>query len=319
MIQFKKKCSIIYNPVATGLTDSIKSDIVQAVSEKGYECSLIESEFKGHVVELIELENKKSDLILTIGGDGTVSEAFRGFEGIRQKALYSHIPLGTTNDMANNFGIAKLSPKDAVYEILNGDENEIDMVKMNNSSFAYVSAWGILTSVPYRTSNKAKKRFGHAAYVSAAMPELMQKLVGLDKKLNITYEIDGKYYDEKVLLGAVSNSIGFGGVKLYKDAILNDGIFEVILVKDLNTKTVLSLFRDYLKNNIDLEKYKECFKIIKTDNIEISFNGNPPKYKADNDGEIARYNSFNLNLLNYEMGKQKLKILIPENTKGYKK
>ena len=291
-----KTFSIIYNPVATKFKMSIIEHIICRFVSKGMTLNKVEkSQYSGHVIELIKQLDPESDLLITVGGDGTVNEAFRAFYEIEQNSVYAHVSTGTTNDMANNFG---LSRKDAIKSIDlladGGHESMMDSFTVNGEPVSYVSAFGFVAPIPYLVNNKLKKVLGHAAYVVSA----------------VTYEHDGMEEECECIMACILNSKGTGGVNVFKNVDMNDGKFEAVFVKSLSPKLIKKIFAQYLKDEIDLSQLQEYTVTFSTDYLKIKFESTP-KYEVDNDGNKA---SFTLkdsdNTLEYKIGK-KIKILLP--------
>lgn len=302
-----KKCSIIYNPVSSGFNKDKLNIICGLISDKGYNLDVMESKYAGHVIELVKKAND-GDLTISMGGDGTVGEAIQGYKEIKQNSYYSHISTGTSNDIAANFRLPKNDPIKSIKLILDGKPCEIDIVSVNGKPFGYVSCFGFLTNVPYETSYDLKKRFGKFGYVIRAFNhDLFKKKT----KYKISYTVDGITKETDCLLGAVSNSKAFGGVDVYKDALIDDGLFEVLLVKDIDLKTMLKLLKEYLTNSIDLTKYNDILTSIKTDNLKIEFLDKLPMKPIDNDGDKVDLGLNNNNRCLEYCYDGKLKMLLP--------
>lgn len=302
-----KKCSLIYNPIATGFNRKELDTICKLISDRGYTLELLESNYAGHVIELVK-EANNSDLTISMGGDGTVRDAIMGYQNIVQKSLYSHISTGTTNDIASNFRLLKKDPIESTKLILDGKEQGFDIVRVNGEAFAYVSCFGYLAKVPYETSLKMKRIFGKGGYVIRAFThDLLHKPINY----RISYTIDGKKQTTSCLFGAVSNSKGFGGINIYPMAEIDDGVFEVLFLNELNLKGLCSLIIDYFKGGVDLSKYSNILTHMVTDNIKIEFEDQIPVDPIDNDGDRANFFlDANNNCLDYHYD-GKVKMLLP--------
>lgn len=281
MKKLVKNCTILYNPVSTGFKKKNLSLITNVIEQNGIKVETAESLRKGHIIDLVKQANKENNLILTLGGDGTVSEAYKALNEVEQKGLYAHVPTGTTNDMAQNFDVKYKDADKIVEDILNGEVVMMDSYKINDEITAYTSVFGYLAHVPYVTNAKLKRTLGHAGYVISAFPYIIKK----PQKYNITYETDNIKGNCECMLGAISNSKGFAGIDLYPNANLSDGKLELLLVTKANPKLITNLVRDYLKNDIDLDKYKDYIVTDSSNNIKLTFNDIYPKYSFDNDGE----------------------------------
>ena len=304
------RCSIIYNPVSTGFNIEDLKHIVKIFEQYNFSVKLIESRRAHHVQSIIPIENDNADLLVTIGGDGTFGDAIQGFQSCEQNALYSHIATGTSNDICMNFNLDS-NPVCSSILILEGEVKPIDVVSVNNHAFGYVSCFGAFTDVPYRTKLSLKQKFGKNGYLISAVPDIFKLLTRNIPMYDISYTKNDQTINTKCLLGAVSNSKGFGSVKIYSDANIDDGIFEVAIIKEINQKLAYSLIRDYFSNNIHLENYSEFIDVFKTDNIDICFNGNPPIMPIDNDGDKAPFILHEKkDTLSYRVNK-KIKMLMP--------
>lgn len=281
----KKKCLLIYNPVASNFTRGKLSASVDMLKEHGYDVDKRKSEYSGHVIELVKQLDPDYDLLITMGGDGTVSEAFKGFQNIKQHSVYAHISAGTTNDMASNLGLNPKDPLGNLAKLLKGSPGKWDMIEVNGEPVSYISAFGEVTQVPYEVNAKLKRFIGYAAYVVSAVPAIIKKF----KRLNMTVTANGVTQDVECVLGLISNAKGMGGITLFPYADPSNGTFEVVFLKKVTSKMAGQLFSEFLKNNVNLCDYPEEIINFTTDEMVIDFNGNPPDKAFDNDGNKAEF------------------------------
>lgn len=276
-----KKCIIIYNPVSTGFKESSVGQIAKTVKSYGIEPYFMKSMYEGHVKDLVKTYDDNNNIIITLGGDGTVSESYQALNEINQKGIYSHVPTGTTNDMAKNFNVNEKNVSKIIENVLNGEIKYLDSYSVNDKIAAYTSVFGHLAHIPYVTNPKLKKNFGHAGYVITALKDLVKKPV----IYNIDYETNNMSGNCDCIIGAVTNSKGFAGVELFKNVALDDGKLELLIIKNINAKTICKLFKEYLKNDVDLNKHNDCMIVDSSSEIKIKFNDVYPKYPIDIDGE----------------------------------
>ena len=281
MIKDIKKVNILYNPVSTGFSEKKLNQIYDVVKNSSYKLDIFKSNEKGSITKLIEELDDENTLIITLGGDGTVSEAYKGYNNIDQKGLYSHVPTGTANDMAKNLDVRYKDADKITRDILNGEVTLMNSFKVNDEIACYTSVFGYLAHVPYVTPSILKRSLKKGGYILYASKYIIKKPV----KYNISYETDNIKGNTDCILGAVSNSKGFAGINIYKDAILNDGKLELLLIKEPSASLIAKVVRDYLRNDVDLNKYKDYLIMDKTSNIKLTFNDTYPKFSFDNDGE----------------------------------
>ena len=141
-----------------------------------------------------------------------------------------YIPSGSTNDFARSIGIPD-KMKEAAQAIVSGDSHRYDAGRFNESCFIYVAAFGLFTEVSYKTDQDLKNVLGHAAYIVSGIRDL---------DLNKSYAmkvINGEdVYEGNFIFGMITNSLSIGGIKNItgRDTKLDDGLFEVTLVKQVN-------------------------------------------------------------------------------------
>lgn len=230
---------LIINPIA-GKTHG-KSSLYRAADlfeEYGYEVNLKKTEYKGHAIELVQEHSDGHHLIVCCGGDGTLNEVVTGMmkKGVRLPLGY--IPAGTTNDFANTLKLS-YNLERAVETIMTGHRRTIDVGRfMNKRYFNYIASFGAFTYASYSTPQANKNTIGHLAYILEGVKDIPNI-----RPYHIRVEADGVVYEDEYIFGAVTNALSIGGmVKLATAQVdLNDGLFEIILVK--NPKTAVDLSR----------------------------------------------------------------------------
>ncbi len=301
-----RSCTVIYNPVASSFNNEKLEQVVQRLKQEGIEPTVIKSNKEGHVIPLVKKYNPLCDLILTMGGDGTVGEAFQGFHGQEQHALYTHISTGTTNDVIANFDLVANDMLASLDRILAGRVREIDIMSVNGDPFAYISAFGYVTSVPYLTPNSMKRHFGYAGYVAFGMKEVLKG----PRKFQISYTKNGELIESSAIMGIISNTKNFSGIRIYPDADIGDGQFEVLLIKSANLKLIATLLHDFLTNSAKLDSYGERFEVFRTNELILSFDNKKMKIDLCNDGDRYKTPRDENLTLHYTIS-GKVKMLLP--------
>lgn len=282
MKKLVKNCTILYNPVSTGFKEKNLSLITSVIKQNEINVEILESLKKGHMIDLVKEADRENNLILTLGGDGTVSEVYKALNEVEQKGLYAHVPTGTTNDMAKNYDVRYNDADKIVEDILNGEVVMMDSFKVNEEISAYTSVAGYLAEVFFKTKPFLKKYFSHGGYILTALPRLLVP----PKKFNLSYETDNFKGNCQGFLMAVSNSKGFAGKTLFPNANLSDGKLEMLIVTGANPNLIYNITKDYFKDSIDITNYGKNIITDVSSKITFKFNdGKYPKYPFDNDGE----------------------------------
>ena len=225
---------------------------------------------KGYNAKKIILDNiEGQDLILICGGDGTFNEAVSAIIETGVQISIAYIPLGTTNDLARSLNMP-IKDISITKKLLESKAKVLDIGKFNEDRyFTYIAAFGVMTDVSYRTSQKAKNKYGKIAYYMKAIKELIKIP---------TYKVKIKFDEEELegefIYGGISNSMSIAGFKWFneEDIDLSDGKFEAIFIR--KPKKLSGYFR--LINDFRHKDYmvNRDFVYFKASNIQIQTDKN---------------------------------------------
>lgn len=165
------------------------------------------------------------DLLVCAGGDGTLSQCLQGIMESENRIPIGYIPAGSTNDFARSLDIPK-DPIKAAEFIIKGKPVYCDIGGLNKEYFSYVAAFGAFTDVTYETPQKAKNVLGPAAYF---LNGLMHMTNVRAKRMRIEY--NGHVIEDEFLFGMVTNAVSIAGLFSLNNLMLDDGVFEVTLIK----------------------------------------------------------------------------------------
>ncbi|MCF6093962.1 diacylglycerol kinase [Microaerobacter geothermalis] len=230
-----KRARLIYNPSA-GREEIPKRlpYILDRLETAGLETSCHATKGSGDAIEAAKIAvERKYDIVIAAGGDGTINEVVNGLSRYEKRPALGIIPAGTSNDLANALGIPKSISK-ACEIIANGKLMTIDVGKANKRYFINIAGGGYLTELTYEVPSKLKTVLGQLAYYMKGIEKLP-----FIKPTKIRLEMDHQTVDEEMMLFLVANSSTVGGFdKLAPKADLQDGLFDVLVVK----KTTLAEF-----------------------------------------------------------------------------
>lgn len=226
-----KKLMFVYNPVSGRMDVSRNLSEIVEVFSKDYLVEIHATCEKGDGYKYIvnNLDNGYECLVCA-GGDGTLSEAVSALIDKNIDMPLGYIPSGSTNDFARSIGIPD-KMKEAAQAIVSGESRRYDAGRFNESCFIYVAAFGLFTEVSYKTDQELKNVLGHAAYIVSGIRNL-----DLNKSYAMKVINDGDVYEGNFIFGMITNSLSIGGIKNItgRDTKLDDGLFEVTLVKQVN-------------------------------------------------------------------------------------
>jgi len=246
----KKEILLIVNPCAgRGKINKYIPDICDNLEKQGYELEVVYTSKENNGEEIIKNYIRYIDAVIVCGGDGTLNEVINGVIESHKGINIAFIPVGTTNDFSKTVKVPinklKLSKKLSKYV-----RQEVDIGNFNDRYFYYVAAFGAFSDISYITNQKEKNRWGRLAYFKEAIKKL--KNTKNVKTYQTSIVTDNEIIKDEFIYGGISNSISIGGFKWFKknDFSINDGLFEVILIKKPQN------FKRNIKNSIIYFKKK---------------------------------------------------------------
>jgi YegS/Rv2252/BmrU family lipid kinase len=223
-----KKLLYLINPAAgKGGTKNRLYDIVHIFNGADYEVTVYISKSLDDYLDRVRRSEGEYDVVVVSGGDGTLNLTAGVVSTLKAPPLIGYIPAGTANDFAASHGIST-NPVQAAHQIANGKERHMDLGFFCDRSFVYVTAFGVFTDVSYQTPREMKQNLGHAAYVLEGIKSL-SKITPVHMK----FRYNGVEDEGDFIYGMMTNTVRVGGFKLplIKDAIYDDGLMEVTLVR----------------------------------------------------------------------------------------
>lgn len=219
-----------------------------ALSQAGYLLSIHVTSAPGDAAETARREGGRYDLVVAVGGDGTLNEVVSGLVQLRRPPLLGYLPQGSTNDFAASLRISG-DPAEAAAAIARNVPRLLDVGFWNRRSFLCVASFGAFTRSSYAAPQNAKNALGHFAYILEGMKDLSTL-----RPYHVRLTAGGEVLDGEYLFGAVCNSTSIGGLmKLNPErVVLDDGLFEMLLIPSPKTAADLqSLVHALLNQQYD--------------------------------------------------------------------
>ena len=187
-----------------------------------------------------ELLRQGYDLLVAVGGDGTINEVANGFfeqdRLIRPEARLGILPLGTGGDFRRTLGIPA-NPAQAVEILAQGIPLPIDVGKVSfqtakgtreNRYFVNMVSFGMGGLVAARSKNALRRLGGKAAFLWATLVTFLSYR-GKQVELKIDDAREGlPFLVTNVAVG--NGQFHGGGMRPCPTAKLDDGIFEVTVI-----------------------------------------------------------------------------------------
>lgn len=233
-----KRARIIYNPSAgRELFRKELPTVLERFERAGYETSAHATTGEGDATEAARIAvERKHDIVIVAGGDGTINEVVQGIAEADYRPKLGVIPAGTTNDFARALSIPR-DIKKAVDIILKDRIKTLDIGKVNDHYFINIAGGGDLTELTYDVPIKLKSTLGQLAYYLKGI-EMLPFL----KPVSTIIEYDDHVFEGDIMLFLVANTNSVGGFeKLAPDALIDDGYFDLIILKKTNLAEFLRL------------------------------------------------------------------------------
>jgi len=191
------------------------------------------------------------EMIVSVGGDGTHNEVVNGFfDGnrcINPEAVLAVISRGTGSDLIKTLNIPKDTRLSAAL-LAGKDTRKVDVGHLiyqahegrrEDRYFLNIASFGISGEVDELLSGTTKALGGFASFLWASLLSIFRH-----RNKAVILEIDGRIpFEASVVLVAVANGQYFGGgMWMAPMASMEDGIFDVIVVKDLTRFEILIQF-----------------------------------------------------------------------------
>jgi YegS/Rv2252/BmrU family lipid kinase len=259
------KTQVIVNPESDrGRTGKKWSQIKDALKSflKEFKCEFTEKPLQATEISRTAIK-EGSELIVGIGGDGTVNEIANGFyedfEPINPATILGVVPSGRGSDFSRSLNIQP-GLKSALEVITQNTSSAIDIGKVSYKDhagqdqtryFLNISDFGLGGEVCRRMNLDRAERKTSSYFKStlAAFINYRHKRVKL--------RIDGEELPvSNYLIGAISNGRIFGkGMRVAPRAELDDGLFDVVLIKGMKVfEFCLNVWRVYTGRHLSHSK-----------------------------------------------------------------
>lgn len=276
----------IINPIAGGGKAKALIPLIENTMNKNNRQFKIQITKRPKQATEISQENlDKYDVLVAVGGDGTVNEVAKGMIN-KGRGILGIIPGGTGNDMARSLGIP-MKAEEALEDILKENKKDIDIGKVNSYNFLNISSVGFDAEVVINNEKIKKKIKSRISYAISVVYTLLNF-----KSKTINIEIDGKESRENILLLAVGNGKYYGGgMKILPMAKVDDQYLDICVISNISKLLLLYLFPTIFRGNHI--RYKKYVKIYRAKTVKIIAE---EEFFLNIDGEVIKTKKANFSL-----------------------
>ncbi len=220
--------------------------------------------------------------IIAAGGDGTVS-SIAGLMARRNAphASFAALPLGTGNDLARSLGMP-MEPSLAWQVCLDGTAAPMDVLRVSHQGRTHIAAnmvtagnTGKYTAV---ITPDMKRRWGPLCYLRGSI-DVLQELDVYDVRFRCSGDPGPRRLRALNVFVANGRTSG-GGLPVAPDARLDDGLMDVVLIRDGDALDLAGLTADYLLSDYrdnELVVHRRCraIRIAAKPPLPLSIDGDP--------------------------------------------
>ncbi len=233
------------------------------------------------------------DTIVAAGGDGTIHEVVNGLAG--SDVALGLLPIGTVNVFAMELGLPAHDLGLCWNVIEAKNSRVVDLPNANGKHFVQLGGVGLDAQVVKETSANLKRNFGPLSYLISAAQ------IAARKPPRLLIESDDTAVQEAsfVLIG---NGRRYGGpFPFFKQAVLNDGLLDVVLFKQLGYLEIIKYLQDVFFSSAIRVPEVDYFQTRK---IRVTSEQDVP---VELDGELVGRCP-----VEFQISERTLRVLVPE-------
>lgn len=229
---------VVVNPVGRG-GHAMRQGIwlLNKLRKMGIEHEALFTEKAGHAQELVANWVDVVDVVVAVGGDGTVNEVINGIMNSSQRGRRLAVfPSGTADDFARNMEIP-LDRDDALKALLGDGERTIDLMKVNDRYAGVTVGIGLDAEIAYRSYQSKHLRL--LAYWYHGLAMLFQPM----PKSELAITLEGERVEGDYLLVVAGNAGSYGRyMNMMPQAEMDDGVINLATFGPMNRFKALLLF-----------------------------------------------------------------------------
>lgn len=263
---------LIVNPVSGNKRgQSIADHSIKQLQEAGFTVTSVKTKYRGHAKSILQEDPLFGfDMIIVVGGDGTLNEVVNGsFSNIDKKNLpIAIIPSGTGNGYAKALGIKGI--EDALQVIIEGKTKPVDSALIEytdqegeRKQTSMITFTGLGIGVAANRTAESMRFLGPVRYNLGIIWQLFLNPFYFAK---ITCDDEQPENINFTLLAALGTEHSGDGLRLAPNAELDDGQMELLYAPHMARLQAVHLFRMIRNNGKHIEnptvRFRKFQKIL---------------------------------------------------------
>lgn len=243
---------IILNPQsAKGATGKRLPEIQQALNESGLDYTLSLTERPWHAAELAQAAIREGyDVIVAVGGDGTVNEVVNGILESQEKdggnALLGVLPVGRGNDFCFANGIP-LDLQGACQALARAQVRVLDAGRISGERNAHIRFFGNGVGIGFdavvsRVANRARLS-GFLSYLVAALQTMYIYYQAPEMQIELSNET---ICQRSLMVSVMNGKRAGGGFLMAPHGDPGDGVLDLCIAKNISKAAILGLIPRFM-------------------------------------------------------------------------
>lgn len=277
---------VICNPVSRGgkaMNEAVW--LLKHLRRLGVKHEAFFTDYPGHAKNIVMRWTERVDVVVAVGGDGTVNEVVNGMMAFPDldKTL-AVFPAGTADDFCHNLGIER-DRAVALGVLLTDHNRRIDLIKYNDKYAAVTLGVGVDAEIAYRTLSH--KRIRIAAYFAVGIRIVFrERMRNSPRRMRI--ETDTGVIEDRFLIAVFGNAPLYGRyVWWLPDALMDDGVMNMSALRPLPPARAWYLLMRHFNKDFRSDKVirntSTKYKVHLLEDSFIQVDGEVYKYDA---GEV---------------------------------
>ena len=244
----------ILNPTTGRRSADEVESLLREVLSRHLRLRIVRTRRSGDSISLGRAAARESDIVIAVGGDGTVSEVANGIIG--SHAQLAIIPTGSTNVIARSFNIPN-DPRGAARALLGEvHAKKIDVIRLEDRIAIHMVGCGFDAQMMSDTVPMLKRAAAWVAYVPAAI----KNVTGSPWAFKITIDGHTTSTVAKMVLVANGAFVLDPRFEVGRDIRSDDGLLDVIVFTPPNLAAATEIASQLAIGRIDRSQYVKHFK-----------------------------------------------------------
>jgi diacylglycerol kinase (ATP) len=268
----KRKICFIINPISgIGRQKTIEKLIGEGLDAVFFDHLICYTEAPKHATQLAQkAANEGFDIVVAVGGDGSVNEVAKGLIG--SNTAMAILPAGSGNGLARHLHIP-LNLKQAMLVLQQGISKKMDTIQFNEEHFVNVAGIGFDAHIGWEFSRFGKRGF------SSYLKVISRELPGL-RTQRFELILNGQSIHKDAYLISFANGSQWGNnAYIAPLADITDGVMDVVIIKKFSWLKGIPLGYKLFRKKIHTARAVEIIKtkevIVKQTNTIAHIDGEP--------------------------------------------